>query len=51
MLACAPEVREDVRRLGAELGVPVSGIGVAGGATLLGVELQHLRGAWEATDR
>ena len=51
VLACAPEMREDVRRLGAEHGVPVSGIGVAGGATLLGVELQHLRGAWEATDR
>ena len=47
VLACAPKVREDVRRLGAELGVPVSGIGVAGGGTLLGVELQHLRGAFE----
>ena len=34
---CSP-VREDVRRLGAEIGVPVSGIGVAGGGTLLGVE-------------
>ncbi len=47
VLACAPAVREDVRRLGAELGVPVRGIGVAGGGTLLGVELQHLRSAWD----
>ena len=47
VLACAPEVREDVRQLGAELGLPVSGIGVAGGDTLLGVELQLLRSAFE----
>ena len=47
VLACAPEAREDVRRLGAELGVPVSGIGVAGGGTLLGVDLAHLRSAHE----
>jgi phosphoribosylformylglycinamidine synthase subunit PurL len=47
VLACAPDVREDVRRLGAELGVPVHGIGVAGGDTLLGVELAHLRSASE----
>ncbi len=46
VLACAPEAREDVRLLGAELGVPVSGIGVAGGSTLLGVELAHLRSAF-----
>ena len=47
VLACPPDVREDVRRLGAELGVPVHGIGVAGGDTLLGVELAHLRSAFE----
>ena len=47
VLACAPEVRDEVRALGAELGVPVHGIGVAGGATLLGVELAHLRSAFE----
>ena len=47
VLACAPEAREDVRRLGSELGVPVSGAGVAGGGTLLGVELAHLRSAFE----
>jgi phosphoribosylformylglycinamidine synthase len=47
VIACASEVRDDVRALGAELGVPVRGIGIAGGDTLLGVELAHLRGAWE----
>jgi phosphoribosylformylglycinamidine synthase II len=49
VLACAPDVREDVRRLGAELGVPVHGIGVAGGDTLLGVELAHLQSAFGDT--
>jgi phosphoribosylformylglycinamidine synthase len=47
VLACAPEAVDDVRRLGTELGVPVHGIGVAGGDTLLGVELAHLRSAFE----
>ncbi|MDQ3121354.1 MAG: AIR synthase-related protein, partial [Actinomycetota bacterium] len=47
VLACAPEVRDDLRRLGAEFGVQVNGIGVAGGGTLLGVELQLLRSAHE----
>ncbi|MGI8478733.1 MAG: AIR synthase related protein, partial [Gaiellaceae bacterium] len=46
VLACAPEVREEVRELGAGLGVPVRGIGAAGGDTLLGVELAHLRSAF-----
>jgi len=46
VLACAPEVREDLRRLGDDLGVLVHGIGVAGGGTLLGVELGQLRSAW-----
>ncbi|MGI8886147.1 MAG: phosphoribosylformylglycinamidine synthase subunit PurL [Gaiellaceae bacterium] len=45
VLACAPEMREEVRDLGAELGVPVNGIGVAGGGTLLGVDVAHLRSA------
>ena len=47
VLACSPEVRDDVRGLGARLDVPVSGIGVAGGGTLLGVELALLRSAFE----
>jgi len=46
VLSCAPEVRENLRRLGDDLGVLVHGIGVAGGGTLLGVELGQLRNAW-----
>ena len=46
VLACAPECGT-TRAFGAELGVPVRGIGIAEGDTLLGVELAHLRGAWE----
>jgi len=49
VLACAPESRDEIRSLGERLGVPVRGIGLAGGATLLGVELAQLRSAWEAT--
>jgi phosphoribosylformylglycinamidine synthase len=47
VLACAPEVRDEILRLGAELGVPVRGIGLVDGGTLLGVELSRLRSAWE----
>jgi phosphoribosylformylglycinamidine synthase subunit PurL len=50
VLACAPEVREEVMQLAAELGVPVHGIGLAGGATLFGVELSRLRNAWAEED-
>jgi len=46
VLACAPEARDEVRELGTQLGVPVNGIGVAGGGNLLGVELAHLRSAF-----
>jgi phosphoribosylformylglycinamidine synthase subunit PurL len=46
VLACAPERRDEVMQLAAELGVPAHGIGLAGGATLLGVELSRLRDAW-----
>jgi len=49
VLACAPESRDEIRLLGERLGVPVRGIGLAGGATLLGVELRELRSAWEGT--
>jgi phosphoribosylformylglycinamidine synthase subunit PurL len=47
VLACAPEQRDEIMQLADELGVPVHGIGLAGGATLLGVELSQLRSAWE----
>jgi len=48
VLGCAPERVEDVWSLADELGVPLRDIGVAGGGTLLGVELAQLRGAWES---
>ena len=41
------DAAEDVRRLADELGVPLRGIGEAGGGTLFGVELAQLRSAWE----
>ena len=47
VLACAPEHRVEILRLAGEHSVPVREIGLAGGATLLGVELTRLRGAWE----
>ena len=47
VLGCGPGSRDEVRALGEKLDVPVRGIGLAGGATLLGVELAQLRGAWE----
>jgi hypothetical protein len=48
VLACTPDALDDVRRLAAELDVPSSTAGTAGGGTLLGVELTQLRGAWES---
>jgi phosphoribosylformylglycinamidine synthase len=47
VLACAPDAVGDVERLATELGVPLNGIGTAGGATLFGVEVSHQRDAWE----
>ena len=49
LLACAPEVRDEVLQLAGEHGVPAHGIGLVEGATLLGVELSRLRDAWEAS--
>jgi phosphoribosylformylglycinamidine synthase len=49
VLACAPDVRDDVLGLGIELGVPVRGIGLADGSTLFGVELSRLRRAWDGS--
>jgi phosphoribosylformylglycinamidine synthase len=46
VLACAPEVRDEILGLAGEHSVPVRGIGLAGGATLFGVELTQLRNAW-----
>jgi phosphoribosylformylglycinamidine synthase II len=47
VLACAPDVRDDVRRLAEELGVPLRGIGVAGGDALFGLPVGDLRHSWE----
>jgi phosphoribosylformylglycinamidine synthase len=49
VLACSLETRDEILGLAAGLGVPVRGIGLAGGATLFGVELTQLRSAWEGT--
>ena len=48
VISCSPEAADSVRALGLELEVPLRAVGVAGGATLLGVELPHLRRAWES---
>ncbi|HLG08361.1 MAG TPA: phosphoribosylformylglycinamidine synthase subunit PurL [Gaiellaceae bacterium] len=47
VVACAPETADEVQGLARELGVPLRSVGVAGGGTLLGVELAQLRSAWE----
>ncbi len=49
LVSCSPEAADPVRALALELGVPLRAVGVAGGATLLGVELAHLRRAWESS--
>jgi phosphoribosylformylglycinamidine synthase II len=46
VLACPPDVRDELLELGQELGVPVRGIGVAEGGTLFGVRVRDLRSAW-----
>jgi phosphoribosylformylglycinamidine synthase II len=48
VVACAQEAAADVRALAHELGVTLRHVGSAGGDTLLGVELDRLREAWEA---
>ena len=49
VLACAPERRDEVLQLAGEHGVPVHGVGLAGGAILFGVELSRLRSAWDGS--
>jgi phosphoribosylformylglycinamidine synthase len=48
LASCSPEAADSVRAHALELEVPLRAVGVAGGATLLGVELSHLRRAWES---
>jgi phosphoribosylformylglycinamidine synthase len=47
VLACGQDGLAEIERLAGEQGVPLRRLGKAGGATLLGVELARLRGAWE----
>jgi phosphoribosylformylglycinamidine synthase len=48
VLACAPDDATGLERLAAELDVPLRGIGRAGGATLFGIEVSHLRDTRES---
>jgi phosphoribosylformylglycinamidine synthase len=48
LLSCAREAEDGVRALADELEVPLRKIGVAGGGTLLGVQVARLRETWEA---
>ncbi len=50
IVACAPAAASELESVAAGLGVPLRRVGEVGGGTLLGVELQRLRSAWEASD-
>jgi phosphoribosylformylglycinamidine synthase subunit PurL len=50
IVACAPGDASELESVAEGLGVPLRRVGEVGGGTLLGVELQRLRSAWEATD-
>jgi phosphoribosylformylglycinamidine synthase II len=50
IVACSPSKADEIEAIADELSVPVRRVGVAGGGTLLGVELQRLRSAWESDD-
>ncbi|MCE3287155.1 MAG: phosphoribosylformylglycinamidine synthase subunit [Gaiellaceae bacterium] len=50
IVACAPVDAPELESVATGLGVPVRRVGEVGGGTLLGVELQRLRSAWEASD-
>ncbi len=49
VLACAPGNADVLRDLAAEIDVPLRRVGSAGGVSLLGVELDRLRDAWEGS--
>ena len=46
MLACRAANEDELRELAEELAVPLRVVGSAGGATVLGVELERLREAF-----
>ncbi len=47
VISCAPKNDAELRDLAIEAGVPVRSIGSVGGTSVLGVELDRLREAWE----
>jgi phosphoribosylformylglycinamidine synthase len=47
IVACAPDVAEEIEAVAREFSVPLRRIGEAGGDSLLGVALDDLRSAWE----
>jgi phosphoribosylformylglycinamidine synthase subunit PurL len=49
VIACAVDAEDDLRELASKLAVPFRAVGAAGGDTLLGVELDRLRSAWQDT--
>jgi phosphoribosylformylglycinamidine synthase len=50
VVACAPDLAEEIESVAGELSVPLRRVGEAAGDTLLGVELSRLRSAWESGD-
>jgi phosphoribosylformylglycinamidine synthase subunit PurL len=48
IVACSPGDASELESVAAALGVPLRRVGEVGGGTLLGVELQRLRSAWES---
>jgi phosphoribosylformylglycinamidine synthase len=50
VLACASARADEVRSLAGAHGVELRHVGTAGGGTLLGVEVERLRGAWQGED-
>jgi phosphoribosylformylglycinamidine synthase len=47
IVACAPDVADEIEAVAREFSVPLRRIGEAGGDSLLGVALDDLRSAWE----
>jgi phosphoribosylformylglycinamidine synthase len=50
VVACAQGAAPEIESIAEELGVPLRRVGEVGGSTLLGVELDRLRSAWEPAD-
>ncbi len=50
VVSCSPESADEIARIADRLSVPLEEVGAAGGGTLAGVELAHLRSAWERDD-